>query len=77
MARGTKRACPACGSTRIVRIFYGLPTQDSMDDVLEASRRGEIELGGCTVSDDDPEWHCKACGNEWRPAAVIPPAREK
>jgi len=58
--------CPRCGSSRVVPIFWGFPTQDSMEGLLEASRKGEVVLGGCNVSEDDPTRHCKDCKHEWR-----------
>jgi hypothetical protein len=53
--------CPKCGSTDVVPIEYGYPGQEMMD----AAKRGLIELGGCCVSDDDPRKHCRACGEEF------------
>ena len=38
-------------------ITYGLPTIETW----EASDLGEIALGGCCLSDDDPEWECRSC----------------
>jgi len=34
--------CPKCGSAKVRRILYGLPNEE----VIEAGRRGEVELGG-------------------------------
>lgn len=48
--------CPACGG-RLVPILYGLPTPEAG----EAADRGEIELGGCLVTDDDPRLACRSC----------------
>lgn len=61
-----KVRCPLCGRRTGVPIFRGYPTPDSMDGVLEASRRGELHLGGCLVTGDDPDWHCRSCGHEWK-----------
>jgi hypothetical protein len=30
--------------------------------MLAAAKRGEIELGGCLITDNDPTDHCKNCG---------------
>jgi len=57
----TRPACPECGSELVLEIVFGLPT----DDAMEEAERGRIALGGCLVSDDDPEWRCKSCGYEW------------
>lgn len=54
-------SCRRCGASRTVPIVYGLPTLE----IFEAAERGELRLGGCLVSGDDPAWHCKACGAEW------------
>ena len=54
--------CPSCKSDNVVPIFYGyypnLPP--------ELMRSGKFDLGGCEVSTDDPDWHCKDCDNRWR-----------
>jgi len=64
MGKG-RRKCPRCGSTRVIPWFWGLPTPESMDDVMAASYRGELMIGGCCVSDHDPHWHCNACEHDW------------
>jgi len=53
----TSKKCPHCGSSDLVKIVYGLP------DVTagEAAARGEIILGGCCVTDNDPTHHCNDC----------------
>lgn len=54
--------CPTCGS-KAVPIEYGEPGQE----MIEASGRGEIILGGCCVGiDESPEWGCLVCESEWR-----------
>jgi len=59
----TKRyKCPKCGQMAGVRIIYGYPGPD----LSEAAKRGEIELGGCCVTESNPKFHCKTCGHEWR-----------
>jgi len=45
-----------------LRIIYGYPGPE----LCEAEKRGEVELGGCCVGDNDPNFHCKACDHEWR-----------
>lgn len=59
--REEKPACPSCGSGRVVAIVYGYPGPELRD--LVAS--GQVHLGGCCVSGDDPDWHCAECGHEW------------
>lgn len=57
MARPT---FPLCGG-KGVRIIYALPDLK----VAEAAERGEVDLSGCVVGDDDPNLRCRACGHEW------------
>lgn len=59
VARGEK-ICPACGG-KLVPIMYGLPGPEA----AEASQRGEIALGGCIVSGDDPQFACAACREQY------------
>jgi len=33
--------------------------------MLAAAERGEIVLGGCSITGDDPTRHCKACDQEF------------
>ena len=61
---GKKRACPECGSEDVVPIVYGMPGPE----LREQSDRGEVALGGCCVSDDDPTHLCRACEHCWRVA---------
>jgi ADP-ribosyl-[dinitrogen reductase] hydrolase len=52
-------ACPHCGETvRPVPLVFGYPT----DETFEQAGRGEVALGGCVVSGDDPDWACPICG---------------
>lgn len=39
-------------------IVYGMPGPELVD----ASARGEVSLGGCCISDDMPAFECPACG---------------
>ena len=65
----TKPRCPSCGSHRVIPIVYGMPGAE----LAEASERGEVQLGGCVVTDHDPVWHCKACAHDWRESVTRPP----
>ncbi len=50
--------CPHCHQTiERVEIVYGLPGSE----LGEAYERGEVFLGGCVVTGDDPEWACPNC----------------
>lgn len=53
----TKRRCPACGSMDTVKILYRMPTSEA----FEASKRGELVLGGCCLPIITPTRHCKSC----------------
>ncbi|MGH7769929.1 MAG: hypothetical protein ACREQP_20970, partial [Candidatus Binatia bacterium] len=54
--------CPQCGSEKVVRILYGLPTEAARD----LSNKGKVALGGCLVDDRNPRWHCSDCDHDWR-----------
>lgn len=54
--------CLNCGPSNVARIVFGYPDLEMM----EASDRGDIVLGGCSVTEDDPEWRCKDCQHEWQ-----------
>lgn len=53
--------CPNCGGDLLL-IRYGEPGISMM----RAARRGEIVLGGCIVSESDPDLECAACGEQFR-----------
>lgn len=52
--------CPQCGAPDVVPILYGY-TEDPA--TLAAVDRGELVLGGCMVTGDDPAWCCRACAH--------------
>ncbi len=56
-----KPKCPSCSSDNVAIIAFGYPGPEMMEE----AQRGDIVLGGCCVSGDDPEWHCKDCKKEW------------
>lgn len=58
MAKKSK-ICPKCGEGKLAEILYGMPIMDSeLERALEA---GEIVLGGCVITDEDPHWECLKC----------------
>jgi hypothetical protein len=52
----TRSTCPDCGGA-LIPVCYGMPSRGMM----EASMRGEIALGGCCITDRDPDVECPAC----------------
>lgn len=50
------KICPNCKG-RVVKILYGEPT----DEAMEESENKKIIIGGCCISDDDPQWGCVDC----------------
>lgn len=54
-------ACPHCGGADSVPIVYGYPSSD----MFAADERGQVELGGCILWGDDPQWYCRPCGHRW------------
>ncbi len=49
--------CPSCGSPKVVRILYGMPSSKGF---IEA-KAGNLILGGCVVSGNGPAWGCIDC----------------
>jgi len=58
-----KLPCPLCKSNNVSWIFWGYPAD--MDWYLKAIDDKEIVPGGCCISDNDSEWKCNECGNQW------------
>lgn len=56
--RRRPNACPQCGrNDEVVPILYGMPASET----LEAAERGELQIGGCVIDDDQPTRFCKRC----------------
>ena len=55
--------CPKCNSSDVAEIFWGYP--GNLDSMKEGLDKKEIVLGGCLVSDHDPEFECNKCQNRW------------
>lgn len=53
--------CPECGSVDVIPIVYGKPGTE----LMEQAERGEVALGGCILTGNDPAWHCPACEHRW------------
>jgi len=60
MANKVSAVCPVCGGIGIP-IAYGLPSLEAG----QAAARGEVVLGGCEVTGEDPDCQCVACGVRW------------
>ena len=58
---GRPPECPQCGSAEVIPIVYGFPGHR----MLEKAKRGQIALGGCVISGDDPQWQCSSCRHSW------------
>ena len=59
---GNPPSCPVCASPYTIPIIYGLPGEE----LGRQAEEGSIALGGCVVSDDDPQWKCRACQHRWK-----------
>jgi len=54
--------CPKCRSKEnVIPIVYGLPGPE----LQEKAKRGEVILGGCVVTGNEPHWYCKVCKQRW------------
>ena len=50
--------CPKCSlNINVVPIEYGFPGNEMQKEYY----KGKIELGGCGIEKDAPEWNCKEC----------------
>lgn len=55
LSMGIDVACPGCGASgSIQEIVYGMPGSDFEFD--------KYIVGGCCVTDNDPDIGCKECG---------------
>lgn len=53
--------CPNCKSENVLPIMYGYPTYEA----FQRAERGEILLGGCEVTFDQPDYGCVDCKYRW------------
>jgi len=49
--------CPDCSSATARPIVYGYPGAA----LAQRAERGQLVLGGCLVTDNDPRWMCPSC----------------
>ena len=55
--------CPECSSKgSVIPIRYGMPGPEMQQDYYE----GKIKLGGCSMVENNPDYHCKDCKYEWQ-----------
>ena len=59
--------CPSCGEKAGAPVLYGLPTREA----VEAAGRGDLVLGGCVLTDDDPPRCCTECRAALWPGGVF------
>lgn len=52
--------CPACSNADVNAIWYGMPTWD-----YEQTWPSNAQVGGCLVSDSNPDRACTNCGHTW------------
>lgn len=53
--------CPHCGGRKAIPIVYGYPTKDTW----RLAEAGLVRIGGCCVSDSDPDRACPVCHFHW------------
>jgi len=63
--------CPTCNAGKLIPIVYGMPGSE----LVEQSERGELELGGCIITEvidpvsgfisGDPELSCLKCEGQF------------
>lgn len=58
--------CPKCESRKVVPIMYGYPSLET----IEAYEKEKVILGGCIISDDQPDYGCLEYDFRWSKAAL-------
>jgi hypothetical protein len=46
----------------VTYILYGLPDFELCRADVDS---GKMMLGGCDISENNPQWHCQTCSHEW------------
>ncbi|MGD8429378.1 MAG: hypothetical protein PVH31_03145 [Ectothiorhodospiraceae bacterium] len=62
--RSRRVSCPACTSSDVARVLYGMPGFSL--GLRRALSRGRVVLGGPDQDADRPTHHCHICGHRWR-----------
>jgi hypothetical protein len=65
--------CPACDSSRVAELFYGLPP--SYIDFKPRFDAEEFRFADKPWTEESPEWHCCACHHEWGITHLAPMIR--
>ena len=50
-----EKICPKNHTDNIIPIVYGMPSEA----LFAQADSGLVQLGGCEIDDDFPNWHCK------------------
>jgi putative methionine-R-sulfoxide reductase with GAF domain len=58
-ARGSEDRCPACDSSQVVPIVYGVRAIGLID-----ADGHDVEIGD-EADTDDARWACQACAHRW------------
>lgn len=59
----SKPSCPNCNNENVAWILWGYV--GDMQSIKEELEKGDIVLGGCIVSSNDPKWKCNNCNHSW------------
>lgn len=54
--------CPVCGGSEVAHVVWGLPTAEA----FEAARHDAIDFGGCCMTPEAPDFHCRTCDHTWQ-----------
>ena len=63
MKEKNRISCPACGSHNVAYYLYGMPVMNK--ELEQGIENHKIICAGCGVSDNDPEYHCNDCGEDF------------
>ncbi len=63
------KKCPKCGSRKIAPILYGMPVYD--EEMEQKINHQELYLGGCCVTENNPQFHCFDCGKDVGSAPIL------
>ena len=60
-----KKVCPNCKRKNIAKLVWGLPSYKFLEEIDKKENKGKYQLRGCCVSNNDPEFYCNDCGEEF------------